>query len=146
MRIVVQRVSEAKVVIDNMVNGSIKNGLVCLIGITMTDSKQNVDWLINKIINLRIFNDDDGKMNKSVNDIKGEILFISNFTLYGDAQKGFRPSFSEASKPEHSEPLYNYFLEKIKQDSELKIESGKFGADMKVHLVNDGPVTIILEK
>ncbi len=146
MRLVIQRILNAKVEIENTNYSSIKKGLLVLLGITNTDSKENADWLINKIINLRIFNDDDEKMNKSVLETNGEILIISNFTLYGDAKKGFRPSFVEASKPEHSEPLYNYFVEKIKEVSKLKIESGIFGADMKVHLVNDGPVTIILEK
>ncbi len=146
MRLFIQRILNAKVEIENTNYSSIKKGLLVLLGITNTDSKENADWLINKIINLRIFNDDDEKMNKSVLETNGEILIISNFTLYGDAKKGFRPSFVEASKPEHSEPLYNYFVEKIKEVSKLKIESGIFGADMKVHLVNDGPVTIILEK
>lgn len=146
MRLIIQRVSEAKIIIDNSVYAYINKGLVVLLGIKNFDEKQNADWLVNKLINLRIFNDDDNKMNKSLIDIKGEILIVSNFTLYGNSQKGFRPSFIDASKPEHSEPLYDYFIEKIKQDSKLKVESGKFGADMKVHLINDGPVTLFLEK
>jgi D-tyrosyl-tRNA(Tyr) deacylase len=144
MKIVVQRVSEASVKVDEKIVGEIKNGLLLLVGIHEEDTEIDADWLISKIINLRIFSDEDGKMNLSVKDIAGEILCISQFTLLADYKKGNRPSFTKAAKPELAIPLFNYFKEKI-AESELKIESGIFGADMKVSLINDGPVTIVLD-
>ena len=144
MKIVVQRVSEASVIVDEKIVGEIKSGLLLLVGIHEEDTETDADWLISKIINLRIFSDEDDKMNLSVKDIAGEILCISQFTLLADYKKGNRPSFIKAAKPELAIPLFNYFKEKI-AESELKIESGIFGANMKVHLVNDGPVTFNLE-
>ncbi len=144
MKIVVQRVSEASVKVDEKIVGEIKNGLLLLVGIHEEDTEIDADWLISKIINLRIFSDEAGKMNLSVKDIAGEILCISQFTLLADYKKGNRPSFIKAAKPELAIPLFNYFKDKI-AESELKIESGIFGADMKVSLINDGPVTIVLD-
>lgn len=145
MKTVIQRVSEAKVTINSEIKGKIKNGLLVLVGIKETDDDIIMDWIINKIVNLRIFTDSDGKMNLSVKDINGGILIISNFTLYGNAKKGFRPSFVDAAKPPLSEKLYDKFINKIK-NSELNIQTGEFGAKMDVSLVNDGPVTLIIEK
>lgn len=144
MKIVVQRVSEASVKVDKEIVGKINAGLMLLVGISEEDEDADADWLIHKIINLRIFSDEVGKMNKSILDISGEILCISQFTLLADYKKGNRPSFIKAAKPEIAIPLFNYFKEKISA-SNLKIESGIFGADMKVSLVNDGPVTIVLD-
>lgn len=144
MKIAVQRVSEANVKVNEEIVGKIAAGLMLLIGISEDDQETDADWLIHKIINLRIFSDEEGKMNKSVLDISGEILCISQFTLLADYKKGNRPSFIKAAKPEIAIPLFNYFKKKI-SESNLKIESGIFGADMKVSLVNDGPVTIVLD-
>lgn len=144
MKIVVQRVSQANVEVEGEIVGKIEAGLMLLIGISEDDQKADADWLIHKIINLRIFSDEDGKMNKSILDIFGEILCISQFTLLADYKKGNRPSFIKAAKPELAIPLFEYFKTKI-SESKLKIESGIFGADMKVSLVNDGPVTIVLD-
>lgn len=144
MKIVVQRVLEASVKVNKEIVGKINAGLMLLIGISEDDQETDADWLIHKIINLRIFSDEDGKMNKSIQDISGEILCISQFTLLADYKKGNRPSFLNAAKPEVAIPLFNYFKSKI-SESNLKIESGIFGADMKVSLVNDGPVTIVLD-
>lgn len=144
MKIVVQRVSEAFVVVNDELEGNINKGLMLLVGIHENDVEADADWLIHKILNLRIFSDDDGKMNNSILDISGEILCISQFTLLADYKKGNRPSFIKAAKPEVAIPLFNYFKKKI-SESNLKIESGIFGADMKVSLVNDGPVTIVLD-
>lgn len=145
MKLVIQRVSECKVVVEKEIVGAITKGLLVLLGITHTDTSKDVDYLIKKLLALRIFEDQEGKMNLSVTDIKGEILVVSQFTLYGDTQKGNRPSFIQAAKPELAIPLYEEFLEKLKNTTDLKVQSGIFGADMKVHLVNDGPVTIIME-
>lgn len=145
MRAVIQRVTEAKVTIEGRVKGEIKEGLLVLLGIAVSDTSRTVDWMCNKIANLRIFNDDEDKMNLSLLDVGGEILLISNFTLYGDASKGFRPSFIQAAKPHASEPLYDEMIIKLK-DYNLKIETGVFGAMMDIHLVNSGPVTIQIEK
>ncbi len=144
MKIVVQRVSQANVEVEGEIVGKIEAGLMLLIGISEDDQKTDADWLIHKIINLRIFSDENGKMNKSILDISGEILCISQFTLLADYKKGNRPSFIKAAKPELAIPLFEYFKTKI-SESKLKIESGIFGADMKVSLVNDGPVTIVLD-
>ncbi len=145
MKVVVQRVKEANVVIDNKINGEITCGLLVLVAFCETDTKQEVDWICNKLLGLRIFSDKEGKMNLSISDINGGILVISNFTIYGDAKKGNRPNFSNAARPETAIPLYEYMLDILKK-SNLKIESGIFGAMMEVKLINDGPVTIILEK
>jgi D-tyrosyl-tRNA(Tyr) deacylase len=146
MKIVVQRVKNASVTIDNEVTGSIKNGLLLLVGIHESDTKKEVDWCCRKIPTLRIFEDKEGKMNRSVTDVKGGILVVSQFTLYGNANKGTRPSFIEAAKPDKAEPLYDYMIEVLKRDSGLQIESGEFGAMMDVKFTNNGPVTLILEK
>ena len=144
MRVVIQRVSEASVKVDGKIAGEIKKGLMLLIGIDKQDEKTDADWLIQKIINLRIFSDPDGKMNLSVKDIFGEILCISQFTLVADYKKGNRPSFIKAAKPDKAIPLFDYFKEEISK-SGLKTECGIFGADMKVSLLNDGPVTILMD-
>lgn len=144
MKIVLQRVSEAGVNVDGKTVGSIAKGLMLLIGIQEDDTPEDADWLIRKILHLRIFSDENGKMNLSVKDINGEILCISQFTLLADYRKGNRPSFIKAMKPENAIPLFDYFVDEIKK-STLKIESGIFGANMKVSLLNDGPVTIVLD-
>lgn len=145
MKIVLQRVSEASVKVEGNIVGKINAGLLLLIGIDEEDEKTDADWLIKKVIDLRIFSDDEGKMNLSVKDISGEILCISQFTLLADYKKGNRPSYIKAAKPEKAIPLFDYFREEIKKQSNLKIESGIFGEDMKVSLINDGPVTIVLD-
>ncbi|PIE50355.1 MAG: D-tyrosyl-tRNA(Tyr) deacylase [Flavobacteriales bacterium] len=143
MKIVLQRVSEANVKVEGKIVGEIKKGLILLIGIHQDDTQEDADWLIRKILHLRIFSDENGKMNLSVKDIEGEILCISQFTLLADYKKGNRPSFIKAMKPENAIPLMDYFVSEIKKSC-LKIEQGIFGADMKVSLINDGPVTIVL--
>lgn len=145
MKIVLQRVSGASVKVKGEIVGEINAGLLLLIGIDEEDEKTDADWLIKKVIDLRIFSDGEGKMNLSVKDISGEILCISQFTLLADYKKGNRPSYIKAAKPEKAIPLFDYFREEIKKQSNLKIESGIFGADMKVSLINDGPVTIVLD-
>lgn len=144
MKIVVHRVSKANVEVESKIVGEISEGLMLLIGICENDSEADADWLIHKILNLRIFSDEEGKMNKSIQEISGEILCISQFTLLADYKKGHRPSFIKAAKPEIAVPIFEHFLKQIKL-SNLKIESGIFGADMKVSLINDGPVTIVLD-
>ncbi len=144
MKIVVQRVSKANVEVESKIVGEISEGLMLLIGICENDSEADADWLIHKILNLRIFSDEEGKMNKSIKEISGEILCISQFTLLADYKKGHRPSFIKAAKPEIAIPIFEHFLKQIKL-SNLKVESGIFGADMKVSLINDGPVTIVLD-
>lgn len=145
MRAVVQRVKHSSVTVNDKVVGKINKGLMVLLGITHTDGDDELTWIVNKILKLRIFADDEGKMNKSLLDINGEILIISQFTLYGDCKKGLRPGFSEAAKPDHAIPLYEKFIKKTKEFG-IKVETGIFGADMKVELLNDGPVTMIVEK
>lgn len=144
MRVVVQRVTEASVKVNEEIVGKIDSGLMLLVGIDENDEKPDADWLVQKILNLRIFGDDDGKLNLSVLDTKGEILCISQFTLIADYKKGNRPSFIKAAKPDQAVPLFDYFRSELRK-SQLKIESGIFGADMKVSLINDGPVTIIMD-
>ena len=144
MKAVIQRVSEANVKVEGEIVGEISHGLLLLIGIDEEDEKADADWLVQKISNLRIFGDEDGKLNLSVLDISGEILCISQFTLIADYKKGNRPSFIKAAKPDKAIPLFDYFKTEIAQ-SNLKIESGIFGADMKVSLLNDGPVTIVMD-
>jgi D-tyrosyl-tRNA(Tyr) deacylase len=145
MRIVVQRVSEASVSIDEKIVGSIAQGLMVLLGIETTDSQTDADYLIQKLINLRIFNDNEGKMNLSIQDIDGELLVVSQFTLHASTKKGNRPSYIRAARPEQAIPLYQYFIEQAQKELKTKIQTGEFGADMKVYLVNDGPVTIIID-
>ncbi|MDP9958165.1 D-aminoacyl-tRNA deacylase [Chryseobacterium lathyri] len=144
MKIVIQRVSEAHVKVDGKIVGAIGKGLLLLVGIDENDEKADADWLVQKILNLRIFGDENDKLNLSVKDISGEILCISQFTLIADYKKGNRPSFIKAAKPDKAIPLFDYFKEEI-ANSGLKTESGIFGADMKVSLINDGPVTIVMD-
>ncbi len=144
MKIVAQRVTEAKVEVNKKITGKIENGLMLLVSFTNTDTSKEIDWMVNKVLNLRIFDDSDGIMNKSVMDINGSILSISQFTLYGDASKGNRPSYINALNGDKAIKLYDEFNDKLKKH--IKVETGIFGADMKVSLLNDGPVTIILEK
>lgn len=147
MRVLVQRVSEGSVIIESeKYSAEIGKGLVLLLGIKTTDTIDDVNFVADKCCNLRIFENDNEKMNLSVKDINGEILLVSQFTLYGDTQKGNRPSFTDAAKPETAIPLYEKFLERLKQNlGETKIKTGVFGAMMKVKIYNDGPVTIIVE-
>ena len=144
MRVVVQRVSKAFVFANNQVVGSIDEGLMLLVGFTQDDTLENIDYMVNKVLNLRIFPDENGVMNKSVKDTGGSILSISQFTLYGDASKGNRPSYVKALNGEYAIKLYDKFNEKLKEY--VLVETGAFGADMQVSLVNMGPTTIILEK
>lgn len=145
MRIVLQRVTEASVKINGSIKGNIEKGLLLFLGIESEDKEEDIDWLIQKIINLRIFEDEEGKMNLSLQNVYGEILVISQFTLFASTKKGNRPSFIKAAKPEVAIPLYEQFLQKIKSVSTSKVNAGEFGADMKVSLCNDGPVTILID-
>lgn len=144
MRVVIQRVKNASVEIDGNVNGKINTGFLVLLGIASTDTKQDVDYLVKKVVNLRVFSDENDKMNLSLKDVNGELLVISQFTLYGNCREGNRPSFIEAARPDVAVPLYEYFVEECKKQITV-VETGVFGADMKVSLLNDGPVTIIIE-
>ena len=144
MKIVIQRVSEASVKVNNEITSEISKGLLLLVGVEEEDYQEDAGWLAKKIIDLRIFSDEEGKMNLSVKDISGEILCVSQFTLLADYKKGNRPSFIKAAKPEKAVPLFEYFKDLIKK-SGLKTKSGIFGADMKVFLLNDGPVTIVMD-
>lgn len=144
MRLIIQRVSEASVTIDGQVNGQIAGGLLVLIGIGCDDTTDDVDWLVQKLLNMRIFSDSDGKMNASLLDTGGGLLLISQFTLHASVKKGNRPGFSAAARPEQAIPLYRYFLEQCRA-CVSQVETGIFGADMKVALVNDGPVTIFID-
>ena len=145
MRVVVQRCRRASVTADGVLTGSIDKGFMLLIGFTHDDTKEIIDKMIRKIINLRVFTDENDKMNLNIKDVNGSILSISQFTLYADTKKSRRPSFTNAAKPDLANELYEYFIEKCTQEN-IKVEHGIFGADMKVELLNDGPVTIILEK
>ncbi len=144
MRLVIQRVSRAEVRVDGEITGAIDNGLVVLLGVTHEDTSEDIDYLLQKMINLRIFSDADGKMNLSLLDSGGGLLIISQFTLYADTSRGRRPSYTDAALPERAEELYEEFVAKARSQS-LQVETGIFGAFMEVELVNDGPVTIILE-
>jgi len=145
MRFLVQRVSSAQVDVDNKTVGKIGKGFLVFVGITHNDTKETADYLINKLVNLRIFEDENEKMNLSLKDVTGELLLVSQFTLYADCSHGNRPAFVDAARPDVAEPLYEYICEECKKRIE-KVEKGIFGADMKVSLLNDGPVTIVLEK
>ena len=145
MKIVVQRVKEAKVEVDEKVVGKINKGFLVLIGITHEDEKEQADYLVKKLCNLRVFEDKNGKMNLGLKDIEGELLIVSQFTLYADCSNGNRPSFTNAARPEKANELYEYFCKECEKN-DIKVEKGIFGADMKVSLINDGPVTIIIEK
>lgn len=144
MRIIVQRVKEASVEIESEVIASIKKGLLVFLGVGKEDGEDDLDYMVNKILGLRIFEDNDAKMNLSLLDINGDLLVVSQFTLYGDVRKGKRPSFTQSASPDIGEKLYECFLRKC-EESGIRPERGVFGADMKVHLINDGPVTIILD-
>ena len=145
MRVLVQRVSEASVVIDSIVKGQIKMGLLLLLGIEENDEDSDIDWLCKKIVNMRIFGDENGHMNLSLLDVGGEILLISQFTLHAKIKKGNRPSFIKAAHPNVAVPLYQKFIAKLEEQFGRQIEKGEFGADMKVKLVNDGPVSIWMD-
>jgi D-tyrosyl-tRNA(Tyr) deacylase len=145
MRAVIQRVSSANVVSNGILTGSIGRGLLILLGITVDDEKEDAIWLVNKIWQMRIFPDQEEKMNLSMKDIDGEMLLISQFTLYASTKKGNRPSFLDSARPEQAIPLYEYFKSYLEKVSATEIKTGTFGADMKVSLLNDGPVTIILD-
>lgn len=145
MKIVIQRVKNAQVEVDNNIVGKIEKGFLVLLGVTHGDTKKEADYLVKKLCNLRVFKDENDKMNLSLKDVGGELLIVSQFTLYADCSQGNRPSFIEAAKPEYANELYEYFCNECKKNS-IKVEKGVFGADMKVNLLNDGPVTIIIEK
>jgi len=144
MRVLVQRVNNAKVIIDNSEYSSIDKGLLLLVGFNSEDDETKLDWMVNKCINLRVFEDEDEKMNLSVQDVGGSILSVSQFTLYGNANKGNRPSFIDAMEPVKANELYNKFNEKLAK--KINVSTGKFGAHMKLDFVNDGPVTLMIEK
>lgn len=151
MKLVIQRVSQARVDIDGHTVGSIAHGLCALVGITHTDTDAQCAWMAEKLLALRVFADDDGKMNRSLRDTGGGILLVSQFTLYGDLSKGTRPSYIDAARPEHAEPLFQSFVDMVRTHAThshppINVATGVFGAMMQVHLVNDGPVTIILER
>lgn len=145
MRFLVQRVSEANVMVDNNITGKIGKGYLVLIGITHTDTTDDADYLINKLLNLRVFCDENDKMNLNINQVNGELLLVSQFTLYANTSHGNRPDFLEAAKPAYAEELYEYIIKECKNRN-INVQTGIFCADMKVHLLNDGPVTIMLEK
>jgi D-tyrosyl-tRNA(Tyr) deacylase len=145
MRAVIQRVSKAKVDINKQTNGKIDQGLLVLVGVEDTDNQDDIEWLAKKIVQLRIFNDEAGLMNKSVQEVNGNILIISQFTLFGQTKKGNRPSFIRASKPDFAIPMYENLCKEIEKNLGKKVETGIFGANMEVSLINDGPVTIIMD-
>ncbi|MFA8299521.1 MAG: D-aminoacyl-tRNA deacylase [Hyphomicrobiales bacterium] len=145
MRVVIQRVSSASVTIDQKTKSEINHGLLILLGIEHEDEQADIDWLCAKISKLRIFNDEDGIMNKSIQDVEGDIIVVSQFTLHANTKKGNRPSYIKAARPEVAIPLYEKFVECLNQKSSRNVYTGEFGADMKVALVNDGPVTIMID-
>lgn len=144
MRIVLQRVSQAEVSINNKIHSTISQGLLLLIGVSPDDSMEDIEWLVSKILNLRIFSDENGKMNLSVSEIQGEIMVVSQFTLFASTKKGNRPSFIRSAEPEFAKSLYLDFITMLKK-SGLTIKTGEFGADMQLSLLNNGPVTILLD-
>jgi len=145
MRVVIQRVSKASVTIEDEKVASIANGLLILLGIVNEDAKEDIIWLSNKITNLRIFGDENGVMNKSVLEMQGDVIVVSQFTLHASTKKGNRPSYIKAAKPDVAIPLYEAFINQLELDLSKKVQTGQFGADMKVELINDGPVTIIID-
>jgi D-tyrosyl-tRNA(Tyr) deacylase len=144
MRAVVQRVSRAAVRVDGVVVGRIERGFLVLLGVTHNDGRAEADWMARKVAGLRIFEDDAGKMNLGLTDIDGAVLVVSQFTLYGDARKGRRPSFTDAARPEQAEPLIDYFIERLGEEG-IPVQTGQFQAMMAVEMVNDGPVTLLLD-
>jgi D-aminoacyl-tRNA deacylase len=145
MRAVIQRVIQANVVIGGNVKGAIQHGLLVLLAVEDADTAQDIEWLSGKIVRLRIFNDEAGLMNRSVQDVGGDILLISQFTLFASTKKGNRPSFSHSARPELAIPIYEQFIRRISEDLGKPVQTGEFGADMKVSLLNDGPVTIVID-
>ena len=145
MRLLIQRVKHAAVTINNSEKHEISKGMCVFIGVTHGDNKQNADWLAEKLTGLRIFEDSDGKINLSVKDIDGEILLVSQFSLYASCAKGRRPSFTDAAKPDEAEKLYDYFVERVKLSGVKNVQCGEFGADMTVEIINDGPLTFIVD-
>ena len=145
MRVVVQRVSQSNVKVSGEVIGEIKEGLMVLVSFIDEDNDIDLEWMTKKIVNLRIFNDDEGKMNRSVQDVGGDILLISQFTLHGSTKKGNRPSFIKAAKPDFASVMYERFIKVLEQSLGKEIQTGEFGGDMKVSLINDGPTTIIID-
>ena len=145
MKVVIQRVSQATVKVSDKIISEIKLGFLILLGVEKSDSKEDINWLVNKISNLRVFSDNELKMNLSIKDIKGEIIVVSQFTLHAKTKKGNRPSYIKAANPEQAEPLYEEFISQLKNESAVSVQSGVFGANMQVDIVNDGPVTIIID-
>jgi D-tyrosyl-tRNA(Tyr) deacylase len=145
MKAVIQRVSQSSVTIEGEVVASIQKGLLILVGIEDADIKEDIEWLSSKIVNLRIFGDENDVMNLSVKEVNGDIIIVSQFTLHALTKKGNRPSYIKAAKPEIAIPIYNQFIQQIEKDLAKKIQTGMFGADMKVSLINDGPVTIVID-
>ncbi len=146
MRVVLQRVSSARVRIDGETVGSVGNGMLLLVGFTQGEDEADLEWMADKVVGLRIFNDEEGKMNLSLHDVSGEVLVVSQFTLYGDTRKGRRPSFVKAASPETAVPLYERFVALLEERAPGTVATGEFGAMMDVELVNDGPVTLVLER
>ena len=145
MRVVIQRVTKASVTVDEKISGEINEGLLLLVGFEDADKTEDIEWLGNKIVQLRIFNDENGIMNKSVKDVGGDLLLVSQFTLHASTKKGNRPSYIRASKSDIAIPLYEKFIKQLQTDLGKEIQKGIFGADMKVQLINDGPVTIVMD-
>lgn len=145
MKLVIQRVKKASVKVNEKIVGAIDEGFLVLVGIKMGDTKEQADYLVKKLCNLRVFSDENGKMNLALKDVNGKLLIVSQFTLYADCTQGNRPSFIEAARPDEAIPLYEYFCDKCASNG-IEVQKGIFGADMKVELLNDGPVTIIIEK
>ena len=145
MRVIVQRTSRAEVRIEGQIFGKIGKGFLLLVGVTESDTRADADYLAGKVAQMRVFEDSGGKMNLSLSEVEGQILSVSQFTLYADCRHGNRPSFIQAARPEVAEPLYNYFNDVLRQQYGMHVETGQFGADMKVDLVNNGPVTVILD-
>jgi D-tyrosyl-tRNA(Tyr) deacylase len=145
MRAVIQRVAQARVSIDGVVKGAIQNGLAVLLAVEEADTAEDIEWLSGKIVRLRVFDDENGVMNRSVQDVQGGILVVSQFTLFASTKKGNRPSYSRAARPEIAVPLYQQFIARLAQDLGKPVETGDFGAEMQVSLTNDGPVTVIID-
>ena len=145
MRLIIQRVKQASVTIDNIIHGAIDQGFLVLVGIENKDSEEDINWLMNKLIGLRVFSDSEGKMNLSIKEIGGNILVVSQFTLFASTVKGNRPSFIRSAKPEIAIPIYQKFVDQLRLQSGFDIQTGVFGADMQIALINDGPVTIFID-